>query len=421
MSRPLKAPRRPGILAVVVNSKHPLPSSPARPERGVTPHPRGRAEVIARVLDACRSDTPVVAVTGPGGIGRSLVLARVRAELTASGVTTAEVPVVRDEPDAAHLVSRIGDELGLPGVRGPGGAGRSLTALAARREPVVVLLDDAHRIVPEALAALAGPVAALAGSQVTFVCSFRTPSEEHGAAAAALRARGLLHEERLRPLGTADVERMLTDLLRALPAPGTAAALREQSRGLPAVMRAAVDGYARTGCLRVVDHHAHLVEQRIPRMPLTHPLFAAFGGPDSPSWSVVKALALLGPLRGDVPGLIAESTGLPRSGCTRRWRSCGRAACCCPGRTASGCRCWRPCSPPAWARTSGPAPRSSPCARCGPAPRPTRTATGSGSGWPTRAGWWTATARRPSCWRAAPRSPPGAPTSPTGGCGRPPS
>ncbi|MEY8039316.1 AAA family ATPase [Saccharopolyspora cebuensis] len=299
----------------MISSKHPAPRppSPAQfPERGVAPHPRGRAEVITRVLDACDSTTPVVAITGPAGIGRSLVLSRVRARLAERQVTTVDVPLVRAEHDIGHLVSWIGDELGLPAVREPAGPAlhRLLTALAARRDPVVVLLDDAHRIAPDVLAALAGPVRALAGSRVTFVGAFRTPVDGHRTAAAALRARGLVHEERLRPLGAGDVERMVTDLLRAVPAPGLAAALRDRSRGLPAVVRAAVDGYARTGCLRIVDHHAHLVEQRMPRMPLTHPLFAAFGGPDSPSWSVVKALALLGPLRGDVVGLIAESADL---------------------------------------------------------------------------------------------------------------
>ncbi|GAA3366157.1 hypothetical protein GCM10020366_68910 [Saccharopolyspora gregorii] len=309
-------PGTPGILVFVSNATHRPRSTSTPPEHrsGAAlpgPHPHGREEVISRVLDACESATPVVAITGPPGIGRSLVLARVRALLAEQQVTTAEVPLVRPENDVAHLVAWVADQIGLLDACGRTAPSlhRLCAALAARRDPVVVLVDDAHLISPEVFAALAGPVGALAGTRVTFVCAFPTPVDGPGPIAGSLRERGLLHEERLRPLRATEVERMLTDLLWSAPAPGTVARLRACCRGLPALVRAAVDGFARTGGLRVVDHHAHLVDQRIPRVPLTHPVFSGFD-PESSSWSVVKALSLLHPLRGDVPGLIAASTGL---------------------------------------------------------------------------------------------------------------
>ncbi|MGP4015002.1 AAA family ATPase [Saccharopolyspora sp. 5N708] len=273
---------------------------------------RGRDEVVTRILGVCtsRAARPLVLVTGPPGIGRSSVLARVRALLIERRVSTVDVPVVGEVQDVAHLVARLADELGVEPVRdGSSGALRRLLAmLAERRGRLVVFLDDADRIDPRSLATLASLIGTLAGTEVTFVCAFRTPSA--GTEFDTLRTAGLVHEERLRPLSMSTVKQFLVDLLNAQPTPELVAELRKTSRGIPAVVRAAVEGYRKSGCLRIVDRHAYLVGDPIPRLPADHPLFADLVDPGSPVWPVIKALAVLHPLRGAVPALIAEVVGI---------------------------------------------------------------------------------------------------------------
>ncbi|MEU6128268.1 hypothetical protein ABZ805_03750 [Saccharopolyspora sp. NPDC047091] len=85
-----------------------------------------------------------------------------------------------------------------------------------------------------------------------------------------------------------------------------AAAMRNSCRGLPAVIEAAVEGYLASDCLRVVDRQVHLVRDRAPRLPNTHPLFTDLCEPKSPARAVLKSLAALHPLDEAAPSLIAD-------------------------------------------------------------------------------------------------------------------
>ncbi|GAA4826726.1 LuxR family transcriptional regulator [Saccharopolyspora rosea] len=272
----------------------------------------GRDEAVSRILDVCasRPGVPLVVVTGPSGSGRSSVLAQVGEKLAEQGICSADVPLSRGRCGLADVVARFADALGAPAPRDEAALHRMLAALGRRAGRFVVFLDDAHRIAPDALVSLAALARTLSGSGVTVVCSFRTPTAHPSAELAALRAAGLVHEERLRPLSRYAVEQMLVDLLRAKPAPGLATALRDSSRGNPAVVAAAVEGWQRAGLLRTVDRHAHLVEQHAPRLPATHRVFAAIRELGAEHWDVAKALAVLHPLHGPVPGLIADTVGV---------------------------------------------------------------------------------------------------------------
>ncbi|MFR9727727.1 AAA family ATPase [Saccharopolyspora sp. MS10] len=250
---------------------------------------------------------PLVLVTGPAGIGRSTVLAQVGRELTRLGTSTVDVPMPRRERDVPHLLNRLGDELGAAATAGCP-LRRLLAALEDRREPLVVFLDDAHRIGPDSGGMAAALLDALAGSPVTLVCAARTPASREGLD--TLRKSGLVHEERLRPLNESEVDWMLDELLHARPAPEMTAELRRSCRGNPAMLRAAVEALLAVERLRIVDRHVHLVDGRDPRLPSSHPLFAELCEPKSPTWSVLKALAALHPLGEPAPGLVAECTGL---------------------------------------------------------------------------------------------------------------
>lgn len=278
-------------------------------------HSSGHDEVVSRVVDVCeaRSATPLVIITGPAGIGRSSVLAQVHAKLTERGIATTDIRIPRADLELPHLVAGLADGLGLPPACGESSTAALLrlsVALSGRRDRLVVFLDDAHRLGPDSRAALTSSISALAGAQVTFVCAIRTPANRLSADLDALRARELVHEERLRPLTTRAVEQLLTGLLRAKPMPGLAASIRNASRGIPAVVHAALEGYRRSGCLQTVDWQTRLVGNRPPRLPIAHPLFAGLRRAESPTRAVANALAVLHPLHGAVPALIAETVGI---------------------------------------------------------------------------------------------------------------
>ncbi|MER7016252.1 ATP-binding protein, partial [Saccharopolyspora sp. NPDC000359] len=266
-------------------------------------------ELVDRVLDVCaqRPGTPLVLVTGPAGIGRSRVLEQVRARLTGQRTTTVGIQLSSGDRDLPSLATRIATELGEPPARGESSASvlrRLLASLTGRRR-TVIFLDDAHWLAPRCLPTVLSVLGSLAGSQTTFVCAVRTPATATGLA--QLRASGLVHEERVRPLPVSAVEHLLTSLLDAKPAPGLAAELRNACRGVPALVRAAVEGYLESGCLRVVDNRAHLVPCGAPQLPVTHPLFAALRDPAT--WAVAKVLSVLHPLGDAAPPLVSAVTG----------------------------------------------------------------------------------------------------------------
>ncbi|KAA5830108.1 AAA family ATPase [Saccharopolyspora hirsuta] len=286
----------------------PLDANAARAARSVACS-SGHEELVDRVLDVCtrHSGTPLVLVTGPAGIGRSRVLEQVRARLTGQHTTTVSIRLSSGDRDLPSLVTRIATELGEPPARGESSAAvlRRLLATLTGRRRIVIFLDDAHWLTPRYLPTVRSVLGALAGSRTTLVCAVRTPTAPTDLA--QLRARGLVHEERVRPLPVSGVEHLLSSLLDATPAPGLAAELRNACRGVPALVRAAVEGYLASGCLRVVDDHAHLVRCGAPQLPVTHPLFAALRDPVT--WSAAKVLSVLHPLGDAAPSLIAAVTG----------------------------------------------------------------------------------------------------------------
>ncbi|MER7080598.1 regulatory protein, luxR family [Saccharopolyspora kobensis] len=288
----------------------------------------GRDDVIARVIDVCdRPAIPAVVVTGPAGTGRSTVLARVREKLVEAGIATAEIRIPSAVSDLPNLVTRFSDGLGLPLVRDEcarTALSRVVSSLAARRDRLVVFLDDAHRLGSDARTALSSSISALAGSPVTFVCAARALDPDVAA---------LVHEERLRPLSASAVEELLTDLLRAKPAPGLARSIRNSCAGIPAVVRAAVEGYQRAGSLRIVDQQAHLVRSAA-ELPVAHPLFAELKA----SWPVIKALAVLHPLGSAAPALIAEAVDTDEQAVDEVLHELREAGVVLPGRPAGS---WR--------------------------------------------------------------------------------
>ncbi|MFC9066206.1 AAA family ATPase [Streptomyces harbinensis] len=300
-----------------------------------SPRPRrvlpGRAGTVARLAaDATSARTPpLLLVTGPGGIGRSALLAAVRETLTERGVRVLDLRLARNERDRHHaLAARLAAELGTlhraedgrrPAHTAPVApqpeAGRDLTAAlrsaVASGETLVVLIDDLQWADAASRGTLLARIRSLTGGPVTFVCGYRTTpggTARDRAALDRLRAAGLVRVVPLRPLCSAEVDTLVAHTVRARPSAALAARLRRDCRGVPAAVLAAVAGYRREGALRVLQRHACLTSpERPPAVPDDLPLVEHLRHLGDRPWSVAKALAVLHPLGPPAVGLIARA------------------------------------------------------------------------------------------------------------------
>ncbi|WP_432051676.1 AAA family ATPase [Streptomyces xiamenensis] len=298
-----------------------------RPPHGLP----GRTSTVTRVIDTATApgNGPLVLVTGPLGIGRSAVLAAVGNGLAERGHHVLALRVARNERDRPYsLAARLSAELGAlhrgtdtrraPHAAAPvthPEAGRHLTAVlrAAVKsgEPLFVLIDDLHWADPASRGVLLPKLRSLAGSPVTFVCTFRTlptTTENDRVTLERLRTAGLAHVVPLRPLHSREIDALVAHALQAIPSDSLSERLRRDCRGIPSAALGAVAGYRRAGSLRVVDRHAYLASpDRPPEMPPGLPFVEHLRGLGAPVWPVVKALAVLHPLGSAATRLIAEA------------------------------------------------------------------------------------------------------------------
>ncbi|WAL64303.1 LuxR C-terminal-related transcriptional regulator [Amycolatopsis cynarae] len=251
----------------------------------------GAGEWIA-ALAAPAAGPRLVVLTGAAGLGRSTVLADAEARLAERGVPTVRVSITRTDRQY------------------PGSVASRLRAALAERRHAVVFLDDVQWIDDASLAELAQD------PPTTVVCACRTPLPEAAeglrSAFAALRGERTVEVLALRPADRAETAVLLTGLLRARPAGELAETLRRATRGVPALLEAAIAGYREAGSLRVVDRHAYLLPpEQLPRLPAEHAALAGIRTLGDTVWPVAKAIAILAPLLsgGGVP-LVAEATGL---------------------------------------------------------------------------------------------------------------
>ncbi|MFC0435332.1 AAA family ATPase [Kutzneria buriramensis] len=283
----------------------------------------GRDHVVDHIVATVRSPTapPMILVTGPTGIGRTAVLARVRERVAEQGMATLSLRVAQNDRHRPYAVaSRLSAELATTGGDSDGAdpaagtAGQLTTALAAAlagRDNLVVFLDDLHWADHSSVAVVTSLVRTLTGSSTRFVGAFRSPTGDDRSTVDRMRETGTGQVVGLRPLGRAVVAALLTDLLRATPTPELTSAVHRHSRGVPAAVLATVQGYQRAGSLRVTQRHACLASpSQPPELPADHPVFDHLRWLAQPGWSVVKALAVLYPLGAAAPGLIAAAVGV---------------------------------------------------------------------------------------------------------------
>ncbi|KII00201.1 hypothetical protein LP52_02455 [Streptomonospora alba] len=296
--------------------------------------PFGRSAPADRVADIATSPeaASLALVTGPMGIGRSTVLAKVESELAARGVAALSLRVPRSERDRPYsLALRLHAELGaLNRDRGAGypakaavptpgpDAGRRMvselrSAIGASGR-LTILIDDAQWADPGSRAVLLQTARALAGGPATLVCAFRPspadPAEERGVLD-RLRAAGLAEEVPVPPLRQSQVRALVARQLQADPSEALMAYLRRECRGRPAAVLAAVAGYQRSGAVRVFDRNAYLVSpDQPPLLPAELPSVTYLRQLGTPVWPVAKAMAVLHPLGPAAIGLVAVAADL---------------------------------------------------------------------------------------------------------------
>ncbi|MGM1064155.1 AAA family ATPase [Saccharothrix sp. Mg75] len=233
---------------------------------------------------------PVV-VTGDRGSGRTSVLAAVADRVGAEGADVRTTTCLPSDRGSAFTVARrlLGS---LTGGHEAGGAPvphlpLALTRALRERGRVVLLVDDAQHADDESARLLRDLVAGPARGDVRLVLS------------------ELVHHPRPAPAGQVDVPlapmdrdgvaRALVRLLGAIPDGALVAEAHRLTAGNPAALVAVVEQLRRTGGIRVLIGHAHLLEGTPPPvLPDDDRFVRALRGLGATPWRVAKALGLLG-------------------------------------------------------------------------------------------------------------------------------
>ncbi|HEY1890780.1 MAG TPA: LuxR C-terminal-related transcriptional regulator [Steroidobacteraceae bacterium] len=213
--------------------------------------PLYRVELLPRTELRRRLDValryPLTAIAAPAGYGKSSVLAQWRSDLLENGTEVAWLSIVDESTDAQTLVgdlilaiTRAGRSLGrLAGLAEDGLADlatgsvvdRLMQALAREIRPLVLIIDDVHRVSPAAFATVLGPLLRAPLDAMHIVLSGRDPPPLN---VPELEGRGLLVR-----LDAAEF-RFSRDEARELLAgfePAQAQRLAEQSEGWPIVLQ----------------------------------------------------------------------------------------------------------------------------------------------------------------------------------------
>lgn len=240
--------------------------------------------VVRGVLpDVLRGTARVVAVSGPAGIGKSRLAeeclreaqgrgfraltgvgAVLQQDLAYAPVVEALRPLVRDAglTDGLPDLGRLFGELSAPVAPRLRDAGLERTRLfesvcrllerAASRQPMVLLLDDAHWADRDSLAMLQYLVRGLARQRLLVALTYRDDEADTslGALIGGLRRAGSLTELRLTGLSEPAVHALADDLLGGAAPPGLLEVLERRSGGVPLFVTALVGSLVDSGALR---------------------------------------------------------------------------------------------------------------------------------------------------------------------------
>ncbi|WFE25484.1 hypothetical protein O7623_19055 [Solwaraspora sp. WMMD791] len=265
-------------------------------------------------------------LVGPAGIGRTHALRTLRQAAEAAGESVLALRLAtEDQDDPGYLAGRVLAGLAPLPARLAAGRGRGtvdaatvLLARALRRHRgLTIVVDDAQWADPFSASALLAALHGLDGSQVRCVAAVRSgvgTGTAKGVSAAfhRLRAAGLVRIVPVRRCTPAQSDALATKILNATPYGLLHDELRRLSRGRPAALLAAAQGYQGSAAVRVMDRRAYLTDPAArPRIPTDHPLLDPVRRLAVGAFATARALAVLQPLGPAVPALTARATGRP--------------------------------------------------------------------------------------------------------------
>ncbi|MGC4879746.1 AAA family ATPase [Micromonospora sp. DT43] len=266
---------------------------------------------------------PLTLLTGPAGIGRTHALRALRDAVVRAGRPVLDLRLAPDaRHDAGSLAGRILAALVPIPTRLAAGRGcvrvdeppaRALSRVLRGHPGLVLFVDDAQWADTASTEALLSVLNEVPRTSVRCVATLRTdPAGTHQRAGFdRLRAAGLVRVQRLRPLAGAEVDALARQVLQATPHDCLSTHLRRLSRGVPAAVLAALDGYRDSALLRIVDRRAYLTDPLGgPRIPAAHDLTRPARRRGPATHAVARALAVFEPLGATVPELIGQALAL---------------------------------------------------------------------------------------------------------------
>lgn len=211
---------------------------------------------------AARGDGRLLVLTGAGGTGKTALLRAFADRTTRSGATVRTAvgaEAERDHPfgvlaqllrhphdsHEVELLDHVGTSPPDVVIRRIGGA----LAESARRELLVLAIDDAHHADTESLAVLSYLLRRLPMLPLLMILTEATTPSVRPAFRAGLPRHQTTRVLRLAPLSEAGVARVLADVLDDPTAARLAPSCYDLTGGNPLLVRAAVEEFARSGAL----------------------------------------------------------------------------------------------------------------------------------------------------------------------------
>ncbi|MEO0600166.1 MAG: winged helix-turn-helix domain-containing protein, partial [Myxococcota bacterium] len=110
----------------------------------------GRQEVLTSVLAALRARTPLVTVTGPGGVGKTRLAREIAARAAGAEVSAVHLVELEDVDQPDEVIQRTGTALSLQGTV----TAKRIRQALAGRAPALLVLDDLDRLADHARSAV---------------------------------------------------------------------------------------------------------------------------------------------------------------------------------------------------------------------------------------------------------------------------
>lgn len=298
-----------------------------------------REEVVDLLVRGVRAEAPALSVVaGEAGAGRSALLDAVARDLAEQRVGVLRLRVGEQDralpysalyrllvelgQDGQRAVTERNTVLGLVAKLGADAAAghvpdeetsvrlaTSVFAALRRYAPVVLLVDDAHRLDTATAGLVEHLVRRCAGGGCSIVATWcgPAPAAGYGGSLRELFDAGIARAFALRPLTRGQTAAVISHETAAVPDGELVERFARLSRGNLSALRTAIEQTRASGSLRVIDQHAYLGQGLgSPSLPEGHPMLARLRGLPPLRRKVVAAMAVLCPVGATASSFVAD-------------------------------------------------------------------------------------------------------------------